>query len=95
MKRFAGLCLVALSLSLASAPASARDGENAAAAALGLVGGLAIGAAIASQPAPVVVRRAAPVVVEEVYEEPVCVIKRRRYVDEFGDVVVRRVRVCD
>jgi hypothetical protein len=96
MKRFVGLSLVALALGLASAPASARDGENAAAAALGIVGGLAIGAAIASQPpAHVVVRRPAPVVVEEIEEEPVCVIKRRRYVDEFGDVTVRRTKVCD
>jgi hypothetical protein len=24
-----------------------------------------------------------------------CFVKRRRYVDEFGDVIVRRVRICD
>ncbi|KAA2238017.1 hypothetical protein [Salinarimonas soli] len=98
MKRFIGLSLVAASLMAASAPASARDGQNAAAAALGVVGGLALGA-IASQPPPppatVYVRRPAPVYVESYEEEPVCVIKRRRYVDEFGDVTIRRIKVCD
>lgn len=95
MKRIIGLTLVALAL--AGAPAQARDGQNAAAAALGVVGGLALGAAIASQPpAPVVVhRRAAPVVIEEFEEEPVCVVKRQRFVDEFGDVTIRRTRICD
>ncbi len=95
MKRFIGLSLVAACL-MAGSPASARDGQNAAAAALGVVGGLALGAAIASQPpAPVYVRRPAPVYVETYEEEPVCVVKRRRYVDEFGDVTVRRVKICD
>lgn len=27
--------------------------------------------------------------------EPRCFVKRRRYVDEFGDVIVRRERWCD
>jgi hypothetical protein len=103
MNRFIGLSLVAACL-VAGTPASARDGQNAAAAALGVVGGLALGAAIASQPpapvygrrpTPVYVHRPAPVYVETYEEEPVCVIKRRRYVDEFGDVTIRRVKICD
>ena len=27
--------------------------------------------------------------------EPRCFVKRRRYVDEFGDVIIRRERWCD
>lgn len=99
MKRIIGLSLLALSLAAAGTPAAARDGEKAAAAAIGVIGGLALGSALAGQqpalePAPVYVRRRAPVVVEEV-EEPVCVVRQRRYVDEFGDVTIKRVRVCD
>ncbi len=98
MKRLVGSSLVVLALALASAPASARDGEKAAAAALGVMGGLAIGSMLAAPPPPPVVVRRAParVVIEEgAYEEPVCTIQRRRHVDEFGDVIVRRVKVCE
>lgn len=106
MKRMVTLCLVAASLACASGSATARDGWNAAGAVLGAAGGLALGAAIANSaprpvyvapppPAAVYVPPPRPVYVESIDDEPVCVIKRRRYVDEFGDVVIRRVKVCD
>ena len=78
-----------------SAPASARDGWNAAAAVMGAAGGLALGSALAANsyyPGKPVYLAPGPVIVEE---EPVCYIHRRRYIDEFGDVTVRRTRVCD
>jgi hypothetical protein len=108
MKRFVIAGAVAAGLALGAAPASAGDrgiGPGGAAA-LGVLGGLAIGGAIASggnngyypgkpvyvapPPEPVYVERP-----RRVYVEPDCFVQRRRYVDEFGDVVVRRVRVCD
>jgi hypothetical protein len=98
MKRIVGLSLLAAGLALSAAPASARDGENAAAAVIGGIAGFALGTALAAPPPPppVYVRRPARVVVEEeAYEEPVCVIRRTRTVDEFGDVTVRRTKVCD
>ena len=82
-----------------------------AAVALGAIGGLAIGGAIGSAaasgpyypgkrvytaPPPPPVYYAPPrrvYVSEEI--EPTCFVKRRRYVDEFGDVVIRRERWCD
>ena len=93
---------------LTTAPASAqyRSGIGVGgAAALGALGGLAIGGAIANSnngyypgrpvyvappPPPVYVERP-----RRVYVESECYVQRRRYVDEFGDVMVRRVRVCD
>jgi len=87
-------------------PASARDGWNAAGAVIGAAGGLALGSALAANSyypgklvasaRPVyVVAPARPVYVESFDEGPVCFVKRRRYVDEFGDVVIRRVRICE
>src|SRR5215210_3978921 len=86
-------------------PASARDGWNAAGAVIGAAGGLALGSALAANSyypgklvapgRPVYVVAPAPVYVESFDEGPVCFVKRRRYVDEFGDVVIRRVRICE
>jgi hypothetical protein len=93
-------------------PASARDGWSpGAAAAVGVLGGLAIGGAIGSAHAapyypgrPVyspppprhVVYGPPRRVYREVYDDgPVCYVKRRRIVDEFGDVFIRRVQVCE
>jgi hypothetical protein len=81
-----------------------------AAVAIGALGGLAVGGAIGSAaasgpyypgkpvysppPRPVYVAPPRRVhVVEEI--EPRCFVKRRRYVDQYGDVIVRRERWCD
>ena len=79
--------------------AQARDGIGpAGAAALGAIGGRARRRPHAGagnnryQPGPP--RAPAPVYVEEDYG-PVCHFERRRYVDAYGDVIFRRVRVCE
>jgi hypothetical protein len=84
--------LTALTLGTAalatSAPADAgwgcRRGCGGAIAA-GVIGGLAIGAIAASRPA-----YAAPV-----YAESECYIVKRRFVNAWGELVVRREQVCD
>lgn len=93
-------------------PAHARDGWSpGAAAAVGVIGGLAAGAAIGSATArPYYPDRPVgylppppppgyyPPPPRRVYYEdegPVCFVKRRRYIDEFGDVVIRRERICE
>lgn len=109
MKRIIIAAGLAASVVMGAAPASAGDrgiGVGGAAA-LGALGGLAIGGAIASsnsggyypgKPVGVVAPPPEPVYVERprrVYVESECYTQRRRYVDEFGDVTIRRVRVCD
>lgn len=92
--RAAAVAAVALaSVVVATAsPAEARW-RGGPAFALGAVGGLALGSALAARPsygphygyygyAPA-------------YYGPSCYVVRRRFVDEFGDVYVRRMRVCD
>jgi hypothetical protein len=80
-----------------------REGDGAALAA-GALGGLALGTVIGSaaagpyypgKPVGVLSPPPSPVYVEAYDESPACFIKRRRYVDEFGDVTVRRIRVCE
>ncbi|MCJ2080205.1 hypothetical protein [Methylobacterium sp. J-090] len=78
--------------------AQARDGIGpGGAAALGVLGGLAIGGAIASSqnngyyPGRPVYREPRPVYVEE----EVCHMERRGYIDAYGDEHIRRVRVCE
>ena len=109
MKQIVVIAALAAASVLTTAPASAqyRSGIGVGgAAALGALGGLAIGGAIANSnnngyypgrpvyvappPPPVYVERPRPL-----YVESECYVQRRRYVDEFGDVMVRRVRVCD
>ena len=93
--------LAALVLCGSLPAAQARDGIGVGGAvALGALGGLAVGGAIASanngyypgQP----VYRAPP---RRVYVEedvgPVCHFERRRTIDAYGDVFIRRVRVCE
>jgi hypothetical protein len=101
---FAAGIVAAGAIATVAMPAEARDGRNAAAAAAGVVGGLAAGAAIgaATQPryydpgpspgyyAPVRERR---VVVEEGNDEDCYVRTRRVYVN--GVMRVRRVTVCE
>jgi hypothetical protein len=89
-------------------PAQARDLSPGAAAAVGVLGGLAIGGAIASGanqgpyypgrqvagPRPVFVAPPEPVYVEEAPVEE-CYVRRRRFENEYGDVIIRRQRVCE
>ncbi len=101
---------VMVSASLAPAPAAAEMSPGGALA-LGALGGLAVGGVIghsmgsgpyypgkrvytAPPPAPVYYAPPRRVYVSEEVESR-CFVKRRRYVDEFGDVIVRRVRICD
>lgn len=93
-----GITLAAM-LTLTTLPsAQARDGIGpGGAAALGVLGGLAIGGAIASSQNQYhsgqrIYRAPRPVYVEA---EPYCHLERRRYVDTYGDVIIRRVEVCE
>ncbi|MBV9077787.1 MAG: hypothetical protein JO048_09905 [Methylobacteriaceae bacterium] len=110
MVRRLGALLVAAGLLFATAPAPARAGEGAAIAA-GALGGLALGTVLGSAaasgpyyPGKPVYRAPPPPeylpppprpvrVYEEV--ESRCYWTRRRFVDPYGDVVVRRERWCD
>jgi hypothetical protein len=76
---------------LLSAPARAENGEIAAGVVGGLIGGVLLGGALASRPAPPPVYYAP----EPVYvEEPVCRVVRERYWDGY-DWRFRRVQVCN
>lgn len=80
--------------------AQARDGIGVGgAAALGVLGGVVAGTAIASAnngyyPGRPVYRAPAPVYVEEDVG-PVCHIERRSSIDPYGYEHIRRVRVCE
>src|SRR3954464_15852261 len=100
MNRLLTTALMAGGLALAAAPAAqARDGIGAGgAAALGVLGGLAIGGAIASSqngyyPGRPIYREPRPVYVEEV--APYCHFERHSFIDAYGDEHIRRVRVCE
>lgn len=87
-------------LAVAAVPsAQARDGIGpGGAAALGVLGGLAIGGAIASSqngyyPGRPVYREPRPVYVEDY--GPECHMERRGFIDAYGDEHIRRVRVCE
>ena len=87
---------------LAAPAAQARDGISpGGAAALGVLGGLAIGGAVGAAaadpyyPGKPVYRAPRPVYVEDEYVGPVCHFERRRTYDAYGDVYIRRVRVCE
>jgi hypothetical protein len=98
-RKLVSLALVA-AIGLSTVPGvQARDGISpGGAAALGVLGGLAIGGAIASSqnqyaPGQRIYRAPRPVYVEEY--GPECHMERRRYVDAYGDVIIRRVEVCE
>jgi hypothetical protein len=105
MKGLLTAAALAGGLAIAAAPgAQARDGIGAGgAAALGVLGGLAVGGAIASSAnngyypgRPVYVAPPPPALVYvEESVGPVCHFERRRYVDAYGDTLIRRVRVCE
>lgn len=107
MKRIASVCVAAATLAsvtlAGAAPAEARWRAGPAFA-LGAVGGLALGSAIAAGARPAYGYGYAPAPAygyTPVYGGyapsygPDCYTVRRRMVDEFGDVYIRRVRVCD
>ena len=70
-----------------SAPAEAGWGyrRHGGAVAAGVIGGLAVGAIIAAS---------RPAYAEPVYETE-CYVVKRRFVNAWGDVVVRREQVCE
>jgi hypothetical protein len=88
--------LVAVALCAGQPAAQARDGIGVGgAAALGVLGGVVAGSAIASSnngyyPGQPVYRAPPPAYIEEV-----CHIERRGYIDPYGYEHVRRVRVCE
>lgn len=102
---------VAVSIALIPAFASARDGmSTGAAVAIGALGGLAVGGVIGSSmasgpyhpgkrvyTAPPPVYYPPPPRRVHVYEEvePRCFVERHRYVNAYGDVIMRRERWCD
>lgn len=95
MKRIIASGAVLVAIAATTVPASARDGWNAAGAIIGAAGGLALGSALAANsyyPGKPVYIAPGPLIIEE---EPVCYIRKRRYIDEFGDVTIRRMRVCN
>ncbi|MHB2209741.1 hypothetical protein [Methylobacterium sp. CM6257] len=87
--------LVALVLCGAQPAAQARDGIGVGGAvALGALGGVAAGAAIASANNGYYPGR--PVyVAPPAYVEEVCHVERRGFVDPYGVEHIRRVRVCE
>lgn len=88
--------LVAVALCGAQSAAQARDGIGVGGAvALGALGGVVAGSAIAFAnngyyPGQPVYRAPPPVYVEEV-----CHIERRGFIDPYGVEHIRRVRVCE
>ncbi len=103
MKRIVMISALAAAAA-AGAPQGARANDVAVGAAVGMLGGMAIGGALAGSAyypgkqiyaAPVYVAPPRRRVIIEEEVEPTCFVKRRRYVDEFGDVVIRKSRVCD
>lgn len=98
--KFASVLLSSVLVVSAAPSAQARDRGIGAggAAALGVLGGLAVGGAIASSqngyyPGQPVYRAPRPVYVEE--ETSYCHIERRRFIDDYGDEHIRRARVCE
>lgn len=88
----------------ATGAASARDGRNAAllgGAALGAIGGVALGAALASPPPPPPYYRPRPVYLEEappVYAPPpgpVCHYEQRKQWLNEVEFTYRRVQICE
>lgn len=93
-KILAGL-MGAAALALASAPVQAEHGRNAAATA-GAVGGFALGAAAgATAASPVYPGGYYRPAYQSGYYDDDCRIVVRRFRDDWGRIVVRRVEVCD
>ena len=89
--------LVAAAMLVQAPVAKAEDGRNAAAA-LGVLGGIAAGAAIAGQgrdPQYEGYRPRRRIYNDNNDDAQVCYIERRRVENEYGEVRIRRVRVCE
>lgn len=97
-KIVSGLLVAAALVGFAAPAAQARDGIGpGGAAALGVLGGVVAGSAIANAqngyyPGQPVYRAPPPAYVEDA---EVCHIERRVSVDRYGDEHIRRVRVCE
>jgi hypothetical protein len=88
--------LAALILCGAQPAAQARDGIGVGGAvALGALGGVAAGAAIASANNGYYPGRPVYVAPRPVYVEEVCHVERRGFIDPYGVEHIRRVRVCE
>ncbi|CAM3176713.1 hypothetical protein [Methylobacterium mesophilicum] len=100
LKTVGTAALATIALCSLQPAAQARDGIGVGgAAALGLLGGVVAGSAIASAnngyyPGRPVYRAPAPVYVEEDVG-PVCHFERRSSIDPYGYEHIRRVRVCE
>lgn len=88
---------VAMLAALAAAPMGAAQAENGrnAAAAVGVLGGIAAGAAIAGAANQNHVYVGRPQVIEEEDDQPVCHYERQRVELPDGAVRIRHVRVCE
>lgn len=88
---FATVSALALAMTVAPMPAQAENGRNGAAAA-GAIGGLAVGAIVGSQ-----MNRDNDGYRDERYRARynACHMERREFEDRYGNIHVRRVRVCD
>lgn len=62
------------------------------AVAAGVIGGLALGALAASAARPAY---AEPVYAEPLHDEPICYVVKRRHVNAWGELVVRREEICE
>lgn len=94
MRIIGAIAAVSLALSLTAAPTPASAGNGGAVAA-GVIGGLAAGAIIGSAAAGQRSYYSGPSYVEPVYDRPArCWIERRDYVDPYGNIRIRNVRVC-
>ena len=91
-------------LALAAPAAQARDGIGpGGAAALGVLGGLAVGSAIGAGAAqggyypgrPVAVAPGPAYGPPPAYVEEECFWRKRRFYDDYGNMIVRRERVCE
>jgi len=83
---FVAVSAVALATAIAPQPAQARNGQNAAAIAGGLAAGAIIGSQVGRDDDDRGYRRSR-------YRE--CHMERREFEDRYGNIRVRRVRVCD
>lgn len=93
--------VLALATVATSADAGSRTGcwncgpDVGGAAAAGIVGGLAAGALVGGAARPAYGAPAYYGPPATVYDEEECYYVRRRFVDDWGRVVIRRTRVCE
>jgi hypothetical protein len=71
-----------------------RGSDVGGAAAAGVIGGLALGA-LAARPAYSYPTRPGGYYGANAYDEPDCYTVRRRFVDDWGRVIIRREQICE